>query len=212
MKQNTLLIELHYLPCIQYFTYLHAHRNVIIDLAHPYTKQTYRNRCRINGANNVEDLIIPIRKGSSGKIPFGKIEIDYEQKWLNRHRRAIQSAYGKAPFYEYYKDELFEVYEQKPTLLSHLNQALLTKCLEIIDLNIEIEYVENFEIKDKNSLYNAINEISPKKTICEKNRFNSIEYFQVFGNNFAPNLSIADLIFCEGPGAGDIIRKSSAFE
>jgi hypothetical protein len=212
MKQNTLLIELHYLPCIQYFTYLHAHRNVIIDLAHPYTKQTYRNRCRINGANNIEDLIIPIRKGSSGKIPFGKIEIDYEQKWLNRHRRAIQSAYGKAPFYEYYQDELFEVYEQKPTLLSHLNQALLTKCLEIIDLNIEIEYVENFEIKDKNSLYNAINEISPKKTICEKNRFNSIEYFQVFGNNFAPNLSIADLIFCEGPGAGNIIRKSSAFE
>jgi len=212
MNNKTLLIELHYLPCIQYFSYLYTHRKVVIDLSDIYIKQSYRNRCRINGANNVEDLIVPVRKASSGKTPMSEIEIDYDQKWLNRHLRSIQSAYGKAPFFEYYKDEIFDIYNKKPILLSLLNRDLLTKCLEILDLDIEILFASDLGEEDKTEQYSAVNEINPKKTIVGENRFKSVEYFQVFGNNFAKNLSIIDLIFCEGPQAGDIIRKSSAFE
>ena len=36
------------------------------------------------------------------------------------------------------------------------------------------------------------------------------KYFQIFGNNFVNNLSVIDLIFCEGPQARQIIKKSKA--
>lgn len=212
MEQNTLFIELHYLPCIQYFAYLSSFDKILIDPDDVYIKQTYRNRCRINGANNIENLIIPIKKASNKKLLTRNVEIDYNQKWLYKHIRAIRSAYGKAPFFEYYADELFEIYNKKPNHLLDLNKELLTKCLEILDLDLNIEYLKKESSFETNSLFDAKNEVNPKKSITKNSIFTSVNYFQVFGSNFVNNLSIIDLIFCEGPQARQIIEKSSALE
>lgn len=209
---DVLLIELHYLPCIQYFVYLSSFENVIIDRYDQYTKQTYRNRCRINGANKTEDLIIPIRKVHGTKMSMYDVEIDYNQKWLGKHLRAIQSAYGKAPFFEYYADDFWEIYNKKPRSLFDLNRALLTKCLEILQLSAKVEFLAKEKEKSKNSLYDARNAINPKKQETKDALFSSTSYFQVFGNNFVDNLSIIDLIFCEGPQAQGVIKKSTARE
>lgn len=212
MKKNTLLIELHYLPCIQYFCYLNSYQKILIDQNDIYSKQTYRNRCRINGANKIDDLIIPVKKISERPFLSCEVEIDYSQKWLNRHTRAIQSAYGKAPFYEYYESEILEVYNKKPILLFDLNLELLTKCLEILEVKVNLELVDKIDEEGKTRLFDAKNLISPKKTFYSDNSFKPINYFQVFGNNFVPNLSIIDLIFCEGPQAREYIESTSAFE
>ncbi|MCK5277943.1 MAG: WbqC family protein [Cyclobacteriaceae bacterium] len=208
MNQSTLFIELHYLPCIQYFVYLSSFNKIFIDLDDVYSKQTYRNRCRINGANNVENLIIPVKKISNKKILTRNVEIDYNQKWLNKHIRAIKSAYGKAPFFEYYGNELVEIYNKKPAHLYELNKDLLTKCLEILDINLKIEFSDKTDVIEKNGVYDAKNKINPKKSMPGNSFFTSVDYFQVFGNNFVNNLSIIDLIFCEGPQARQIIGKS----
>lgn len=208
--QNTLFIELHYLPCIQYFAYLSSFDKILIDPADRYTKQSYRNRCRINGANNVENLIIPVRKVSNKKLLTQNVEIDYNQKWLNKHIRALQSAYGKAPFFEYYKDELFGIYHKKPTRLFDLNKELLTKCLEILELDINIEYLQKSVTQKINEAFDARNEINSKKLNPKSPFFIPSKYFQVFGNNFVNNLSVIDLIFCEGPQARQIIENSKA--
>lgn len=109
------IIELHYLPCIAWFSHISRFDSVIIDPKDPYDRQTYRNRCRIRGANKVEDLIIPVK--SAGKILTKYAEIDYQQKWINHHRRAIVSAYGKAPYFEYFAPDILAIYEQRPVLL-----------------------------------------------------------------------------------------------
>lgn len=210
--QDTLFIELHYLPCVQYFVYLSSFEKVIIDPDDTYTKQTYRNRCRINGANKIEDLIIPVKKISNQKQLTSNVIIDYQQKWVNNHLRAIRSAYGKAPFFEFFVDEIFEIYNKKPDRLFELNRNLLTKCLEILDLNVSIEYPREFSSIKEKWFYKAKNEISPKKSGEKNHLFFPVEHFQVFGNNFVSNLSIIDLIFCEGPHAKLILEKSSALE
>ena len=208
MKNETLLIELHYLPCIQYFVYLFSYRKIFIDLKDRYTKQTYRNRCRINGANNIEDLIIPIRKIHSRPMMTREVQIDSNQKWLNKHLRAIQSAYGKAPFYEYYVDEIFGIFKKTPHSLVSLNQELLTKCLEILEFDNDLEFIDELQRDNENDVRDARNEINPKKSIGENSIFLPQKYFQIFGNNFVQNLSIIDLIFCEGPQARQILKKS----
>lgn len=208
MKNETLLIELHYLPCIQYFAYLNSFDKIIIDLNDHYSKQTYRNRCRINGANKIEDLVVPVRKIHNDKMLMYEVEIDNNQKWLNKHLRAIQSAYGKAPFFEYYADEFFGIFRKSHNRLVELNKELLTKCLEILDVDFDLEFTENSNDGSGNGLYDAKNEINPKKSILENSIYSPTKYFQVFGSNFVHNLSIIDLIFCEGPQARQIIQKS----
>ena len=205
---DTIIIELHYLPSIAYFAYLSSFRQVLIDINDPYSKQSYRNRCRINGANKIENLIIPV-KGRDQKMKGSNVEIDYHQKWLNNHLRAIQSAYGKAPFFEYYAEDLFNVLQEKPKRLYELNRQLLTKCLELLELKIDIKFVENIEEFSEKAVFNAKNVIHPKKTLSESELFSPKKYFQVFGKNFVPNLSVIDLIFCEGPGATRIIKESN---
>lgn len=205
---DTIIIELHYLPCVAYFAYISSFKHVIIDVGDAYSKQSYRNRCRIKGANKVENLTIPV-KGRDQKLPAYHIEIDYNQKWLNNHQRAIQSAYGKAPFFEYYAEELFEVYQSRPPMLLDFNKALLTKCLEMLELQINLEFRENIEKISDISIFNAKNIIHPKKELPTKTLYSAKKYFQVFGKNFVPNLSVIDLIFCEGPGAGQILKEST---
>ncbi len=212
MNQGILFVEPHYLPCVQYFVYLNSFSKIIIDRDDVYLKQTYRNRCKINGANKIENLIIPIKKISNQKMLTHDVEIDYTQKWHNNHLRAIQSAYGKAPFFEYYRDEIFEIYNKKPCYLLELNKALLTKCLEILDLNLNIEYLEIKDVSNKYYVYDIKNKINPKIPNSNLSIFKPTNYFQVFGNNFADNLSIIDLIFCEGPNARQIIAKSHTME
>ena len=131
---------------------------------------------------------------------------------MNRHMRAIQSAYGKAPFFEYYADEIMEIYQGQTQKLFDLNMAFLTKCLELLELDIEVQLLDKTDTVVKTSLYDAKNAINPKKTISTDSGFKSINYFQVFGNNFVPNLSIIDLIFCEGPQAREYIRRSAEIE
>ena len=205
--QSILIIELHYLPSIAYFSYLSAFEKIIIDLGDPYLKQTYRNRCRINGANKIEDLIIPVKK--SNDKHFSEIEIDYSQKWQRNHMRSLQSAYGKAPFFEYYAEDIFDVYRQQPRLLAELNKNLLTKCLEMLDLQIAIEFSDDINKSAQNEVYNAKNVIHPKKSLQEDPIFQPKKYFQVFGKDFEVNLSVIDLIFCEGPGALEILKNSA---
>ena len=209
--RKTLIIELHHLPCIQYFVYLESFDHIIIPVNDPYSKQSYRNRCRINGANKVENLTIPIKKIRNKKALLKHVEIDNNQKWLMKHLRAIQSAYGKAPFFEHYADEIFDIYRSNNSSLAELNQKLLTKCLEFLDVDYNLQFDEYFDMANKNDLYDAINEINPKNLIEENSIYSPTTYFQIFGNNFAPNLSIIDLIFCEGPQARHIIQKSCAY-
>ena len=212
MREETLIIELHYLPSIQYFVYLNSFEKIIIDLTDKYVKQTYRNRCSINGANKVEDLIIPIKKSSKNRIYTAEMEIDHNQKWLGKHQRAIQSAYGKAPFFEYYAHDFFEIVNKKQNSLLDLNKELLTKCLEFLGMNLSLKFSSINFISDKNGYYDARNDINPKTPIIKNSIFSAEKYFQVFGNNFVNNLSVVDLIFCEGPQARQIIEKSCPTE
>ena len=48
----------------------------------------------------------------------------------------------------------------------------------------------------------------PKKKPFSLEFYHSVEYIQVFGNRFTRDLSIIDLIFCEGPNAEFILKNS----
>jgi hypothetical protein len=200
-------IELQYLPQPSYFALLIQEPDIEVDKYEYFVKQTFRNRCQILTANGVDDLTVPVI-GAGKKILAKDIKIDYSQKWLNRHWRAIQSAYGKAPFFEYYADELREIFDKKHEYLFDLSHELLTQCLDFLGFEIGINFTN--EYRDlKNQPENDFRSIiTPKSNSNLSMPYNQINYQQVFGKNFVKNLSVIDLIFCEGPEAGRLIKSS----
>jgi len=184
--------------------------DIIIESKESYAKQTFRNRCQIKTANKVEDLIIPIQKGNSN-IPIQEIRIDHNQSWIKNHWGALQSAYGKAPFFEHYAEDVEEILLKKPRFLFDLNLQILEFFLNILGINKKIIFSQRFEKTYPIEITDLRSSIHPKQHINELPFYHPINYVQVFGNQFIKDLSILDLIFCEGPNASKIIKESIGF-
>jgi len=206
----TALIELHYLPCIHYFSAISKAGVLVLERHENFVKQTYRNRCQIVTAQGRQNLIVPVTM-KHGKVLITDVRIDYTQKWLNNHWRTIQSAYGKAPFFEYYRDELHDTLMKKTMFLYDLNFELLSMCLKWLKRKVIVQESMAYE-KQVNGLNDLRSVVNAKNIADSQIFFQPVRYNQVFGNAFADNVSIVDLIFCEGPEAARIVQASKVGE
>lgn len=205
---KTALIDLQYLPSIEYFTVLLKYDKIILDKEEHFIKQTYRNRCEILTANKVDKLSIPVIGGRK-KIKVKDIEIDHDQKWQKDHWRAIQSAYGRAPFYEYFVHYFEPLFQKQEKYLFDFNLELLTLCLKLLQTKINFETTDKYYKAPENDHTDDLRSIvSPKRGYKSNSLYSPVSYPQVFGKNFVANLSIIDLLFCEGPNAKTIVTKS----
>lgn len=207
MSLKKIIIEPHYFPCIEYFQAISQAEALFLEVSQHFEKQNYCNRCYILSANGPLGLSIPLHKSS--KLPYKEIKIDYSQKWLQKHKTAIKSAYGKSPFFEHYDVELMEILEKKNKYLVDLNFEILSKCLEILGLAVKMEFTNDYEKLYGNDVTDLRSAIHPKRPSLSNLEFPEIYYTQVFGNKFVKNLSIIDMIFCEGPNAGYLIGSQS---
>ncbi len=205
-----ILIEAHYLPSIEYFACIGQFEEIHIEAWENFAKQSYRNRCYINIANKVIPLVVPI--SHHGKKPIKDTVIDYRQPWLKNHWNSIQSAYGKAPFFEFYADKIETILFEKRKYLLDLNHELLTNCLEALKINGKIFNTSSYQERITDEYFDARSMIHPKKDFRERKFYTPVSYYQIFGRKFVENLSIIDLLFCAGPEAGYILSKSSIKE
>ncbi len=204
---TSILIEAQYLPPIAYFAAIRDSSTIIIEKHEHFQKQTYRNRCYLLSSQGKETLILPLTS-KHGNVSITDIKIDYSQKWLNHHWRSIQSAYGRAPFFEYYSHDLEKVLFARHVFLYDLNYQLLSMCLKWLKWNMTLKESLSYEKKIDLSLMDLRSLINPKKSDIEGKFYNPVAYTQVFGSTFVKNLSLIDLIFCEGPAASQIVEAS----
>jgi len=194
---------------LNYYARLVREKEVVLEQYDHYTKQTYRNRCKILGPNGVLSLSIPVKKKRGTKNLVRDIRIDYDMAWNRAHWRSLVASYASSPFFEYMSDELSGFYEKKFEFLVDLNLQLLECTLGIMGLAIPVTCSTSFtEIQDDSDPRHFIH---PKmdETVTDPD-FQNIEYHQVFSDRFGfqPNLSILDLLFNEGPGAHGILLKN----
>lgn len=207
MSAISAVVELQYLPCLEYFTCFLKYDTVYIEVHEHYQKQSYRNRSHILTANKVAILSVPVVKGNSKQL-IKEVQIDYNQKWTTDHWRTIYSAYGKAPFFEYYANFFERVYLKKHKYLFELNIELLTNCLSLLKLDSKLYFTEYYKNSTEVGLKDLRSAIHPKSGGKNNNLYTPVRYRQNFGNNFVSNLSIIDVLFCEGPQSPELIRQS----
>jgi hypothetical protein len=204
----TAVTDLHYLPCVAYFSLIQRFDSLLVEKHEFYIKQSYRNRTYINTAHGSHCLIVPVT-AKHGKTSISDVRIDYSHKWVNNHWRSIRSGYGKAPFFEYYAEDLEKLLFKKWAFLFEMNQELLTMCLRWLRLQLEVKETLAYEKKYHEEIFDGRSFVNAKNTANIGNIYRPVSYQQVFGNSFVENLSLLDLIFCCGPEAGRIVKASS---
>lgn len=199
-----LLIELHYLPCLDYMSGLLQFGGVWIEAREHYQKQSYRNRCYIRTANGIDALTVPVQQGTHHQ-PIRDLRVANDRSWQVHHWRSLQAAYGKAPFFEYYAPEFAPVYQQNWLFLFDFTHELLTICLKLMRVRIPVNLTEWYNREAPAGLFDARSRINPGNKAETYVFHQPIRYPQNFGQNFVPNLSIIDLLFCQGPAARDVL-------
>lgn len=165
------------LTCDKKFLEVHEH----------FVKQTVRNRCHILTSNGVLVLTIPLHQRKNN-MPVANVAISYKENWQRQHFKSLETAYKSSPFFEFYEDDLKEVYKFQPELLLQWNQHLHYLILKWLKLNINMEPSAEY-IKESSDFYDF-----------RKNDWNKkmkTPYHQVFENKFGfvNHLSIFDLLF-----------------
>jgi len=199
--QTKIVLSTAYLGPIQYFSKLLKYDIAFIEQHENFTKQTYRNRCKIYGANGELSLSIPVKK-TSPKIKVKELLIDYDTNWQKLHWKSIESAYRSSPYFEFYEDDFKPFYEKKNKFLVDFNLEIQQVILEHLDISIDIKNTEHYARELDATTDDFRDKIHPKKQVNDS-EFNIISYTQVFQDKhgFVPNLSIIDLLFNEGPNA-----------
>ena len=198
-------LDLHYLPCLEYFTVLRGVDELFLFPGDRYNRQSYFNRTSILLANKVHALSVPIQ-GRRPRIPMAEVQIDSEQKWMMNHLRGIQSGYGKAPFFEYFFPYFEEALSRKDTHLWALNLNLLTICLKLLRWSVKLTVLENETLPV--DVVDLRGQILPSRPFSARNFYAPVPYTQLFGADFVPNLSILDLLFCLGGASDELLAKT----
>ncbi len=209
---KNILLTSAYLGPIQYFSRFASDCRITIEKYDHYTKQTYRNRCVILGANGPLNLVIPIVKNHGRKTLMQDIRIDYATNWKRLHLTGITSAYNSSAFFEFYFDAFEPLYKRKMNFLLDLNMGLTRVILDALGLHPQLSLTESY-ISDARDFQDDRYGIHPKLSQNSDPAFTPVRYPQVFSGrfDFVPNLSIIDLLFNTGPEAKKILEAGLVF-
>jgi len=194
-----LIHETHFLaPTSVYQLYTQA-ESVLIEAHETYQKRSLRNKCIIMGVNGPLTLTVPLLKGKHDRRSIKQVEISYHDSWIGDMLHAIRSAYGAAPYFDYYYPEVEYILRKRHSLLWSLNEELrilmLKRCgLSEVSIEETTEYIKSYDESYIDIRSKKLKDYKPYSSDAKG-------YAQVFEDRhgFVENLSIIDALFCLGP-------------
>ncbi len=208
---------------------------------------SFRNRCRIAGAEGVVDLSVPIAGGRDQKTIMKEVRIAGGRSWQAQHWKTIVSCYSRSPWFDYYRDGLQKLFEEPVECLMDWDLRCLGWSLRALGMDRPIRLTDRYQkVYDPSEGVDWRGRLGPKDldewgmpgggvngeaglpgvgfggeagtlgggVEGEAGRSGEgpegvARYRQVFEERigFKPNLSILDLLFCEGREAIRYIRS-----
>jgi hypothetical protein len=172
--------------------------SVVIDIGENYVKRSERNRTEIMTSGGVMQLSVHLQQANRPRQAMRNIKIDYSKRWQHQHLVAMESAYRSSPYYDYYAERFMKLYDREWRYLADLNYAALEAVCSILKMPIP-RISESYIIASEGDI-----DLRNKK---RGSTFVAEPYFQVFSDRmpFAENLSVLDLVMCEGREAIDAV-------
>ena len=159
---------------------------------------SYRNRYTVSGANNPNQLSIPLVNGRNQRAVMADVMIHNTERWQQQHWRTLVSVYRRSPYWEYYELTLQPLFETEFTHLVDFNLATVKWVLSQLKQKTEVKFTGTYIAQYPPE---CIDLRHIKTSNSKKATMNFPKYYQVFEDRigFIPNLSILDLLFSEGP-------------
>lgn len=197
---NIVLLPPRLFASVAYYAIMAAYPKAAI-----YTNARYRKNDKLTHRFEIADtrgklmLTVPIVH-PSGIEKWNEVMVSSHGRWNETIPIALESAYGRTPFFEFYVDRLMPLFEIKEESIINLClraddivRKILKLKTQVVDYNIN----ENYDIFINNEIDNIFVKINP--------------YWQIRIDQlgFISNLSILDLIFNLGPEAELYLEKMS---
>jgi hypothetical protein len=201
---------------------------VIVDNTQ-YVKKQYHNRNRIKlMSGEVIWLGIPVRNAGRFMQKINEAEIDNTKPWARDHTRTLFLNYKKAAFFDECFPPFEELLRRQWRMLADFNVEVIHTCLRLLDITVPTplaskegivgearglildicrktgsdSYLHGMHSRD----YVDFPHLDAAGVRSLVQDFTAVEYPQVGGGPFAPNLSILDLLLnCGAAGARRII-------
>ena len=231
----TLILDVQYFPSIIFYKISYKYSHILIEQCETYQKMSFRNRCQITGAEGLINLSVPLVKGRDQKTLIREVRISDRQPWQAQHWKTIVSCYSRSPWFEFYRDELEGLYRKQWNFLLDWNLVCFEWTMKALGISIAVNMTESYE---KGYAADEVTDwrgkILPKHlagggsgpgegmaglhgagsangSIAGSADEGEVRpYRQVFGERigFIPNLSVLDLLFCEGKQSIRYLRSS----
>lgn len=205
-NKNNLLFDIQYFPCINWFKNSIECTDIKINSFVRYKKHSFHNRCVVAGSTGLIFLSVPLQGGRNWnqRQQIRNVKISYAEDWQKHHLKTLESCYGNAPYFEFYKDELFYFFKEKFEYLYDFNIRIIEKINQLLFNNqLNISDSENFIEHD--DAMKTISYFPDSFQLVER----SPVYYQLFEEKigFQQNVSILDLIFMEGPNSLNVLKS-----
>lgn len=193
---NKFLLSPELFPSVGMMALCKSATEVWLEYHDHFPKQTLRNRFYILTAQGVLPCTVPVVKHS--KMPSHQVGLDYGTWQPRQVLDTLQTAYGKAPFWNLHQDWLKDWLFEHHIGLSAMQQAALTYCLDSLGLDLTIRQTESYK-QVPIDCFDATDLITKQNFAA----FPDLPaYPQCFGGqSFSPNLCLLDLLLCMGPDA-----------
>lgn len=219
------ILQPSYIPWRGYFDQVNRADIFIFYDDVQYDKHGWRNRNQIKTSQGKKWLSIPVhsRGNVSNALPIHQVEIDWSSAWNEAHWKALQYAYGRAPFYDAYAPLLEPFYQRHDHFLADLTIEM-TIALAAALGNRHTRFVRSSQMQAEGSkterLIDLLRQVGADSYLSGPSARDYIEpeKFQQAGIKldyitynyppypqmhppFDPQVSILDLLFMTGPDA-----------
>jgi hypothetical protein len=192
-------------PNVYWWSNVLNSKDLILEQFEHFEKMSFRNRYMIASSSGVITLSIPIAEGRQQRKAMNEVLIDNKVLWQKQHWRSLVTAYNRSPYFEYFENDLNNLYSSPFDTLIDFSLASIEAVCHLmkkkISFQLSAEYIKKYPevYKDlradfKSNQYLKQSEAFPR-------------YHQTFENRqgFLPNLCILDLLFSEGKNAPNFL-------
>jgi hypothetical protein len=226
------IVQSCYVPWKGFFDLIGQCDEYVIFDSVQYVKRHWHNRNRIKTANGIEWLTIPVVSKGRFEQPIDEVAI--EKPWAEKHWRALELAYKRAPFFDRYAPAIKRWYEvaDKKTRLTDVNAMFLKGICKTLGLKTKITRDTAYPVRGAKTerLLGIVRAAGADRYLSgpsaqayfDETPFKAAgvtpewmnyegypEYKQLHGG-FEHAVSVLDLLFNTGPDAPRYLRRSSS--